>query len=834
MAAQKNPCVDLVKKTLGEELTDKQTEELVEMLERRAANRRKRTPGLDEQDSLIEAANELALQKKIEALAEKRGRLVNRAADSRWRDRQRRSAEAGMSESQAIRATLVNVEGPFAEAASNVDTRARGLESDLIGPMIGELRTAGLLDAVTATDRTFEGRVAIEMARANGDTRVAPTGDRHAEAVARIFVRYGEASRVMQNDAGAVIPKLVGYITRQSHDQISVRGKGEEPDFIRWRDYILPRLDERTFDDAIDVNEFLRLAWNAISENNHQTASGADSGGFVGPGNLAKKLSADRLFIFKDAQAWMEYNAEFGRTSLFESVINGLRFAARNTALMQEFGTNPEAAFDARIKAAVERAKKVSDIKEQDELLGRQMKAEFRQVSGGFLERGNPTLALYAGTTRVVVNTLTLGGVVLASIPDIGIRAAVLNHNGITFLDSYRNSVTALFDGIGSAEKRRIADEMYAGVQGVIGSIAERYNHTGRVADSVSRMSTSFFKWGLLTAWTDGWSRGTALKLARHTANLVRDGKAFADLPARYQTTLARYGITEKEWALFHKADLRMADGEHFLMSDSVHSVPDADVAAYLGKPNATERELRIARRDLQTKLSTYYTDQVRETLTIAGAGEQVALNQGLSTGTLSGEIWRTFMQFKQFPVTFWRKHIRRELYRGGKVDVSGLAHLIVSTTALGYVALLLDDLRRGREPRQVDDAGDAWKLFMASMVKGGGASIYGDILFTQANYGGLPDLLAGPTVGLAEKYAKALKAALHGEDAKAKLANAAIASVPFNNLFYTRLGLDYLILRDIQENLNPGYLRRYERQVERDYNLEHWLPPTETAGIVD
>lgn len=833
-----NPCAELVKKALGEELSDKQTEEIVERLERRAANRRKRTPGLDEQDALIEAANDLAVEQKTAALIEKRSRLINRAADARRRDYLKRATDAGMKASQAIRAKLVGVEGPWAESADSVDARARGMESnELVGPMIGELRTAGLLDAVTSTDRTFELRVADEMARANGDTRVAPTGDKHAEAVAKIYNRYIETGRVMQNDSGAHTPKLEGYVARQSHDQLSVRGDGTPESFAKWRDVQLRVLDERTFDDAIDREEFLRLAWDAISANDHVGARGADAGlsdGFSGPGNMAKRLSADRVFIYKSPAAWMEYNALYGRTSLFESVLNTLRFAARNTALMQEFGTNPEMAFDAWVRAAADKAGKASDLKEQDELLGSQFKAEFREISGGFGERGNPTLAMYAGTSRALVNTMTLGGILASALPDIAVRISVLKHNGIGLLEGYRSSLLGLFEGMTNKEKRRAADDMGAGVQGVLGTIADRYNHTGRIADSVSKMSTTFFKWNIMTAWTDGWSRGTALKLARSNANDIREGKAFADLPPREQTTLRRHGIGEKEWSLFSKVDLRVADGEHYLLSDSVNSLSDADIKAYMGKPDATERDLRLARRELRTKLGTYYTQQVRDSMTIADAGDRVALNLRTDTGTPVGEVWRTFAHLKQYPVTYWRKHLRRELRRGGKTDVSGLAHLIVMTTLLGYASITLKDLAMGRGVREVDDGEDAWKLVLASMAKGGGLSLIGDALFTEANHSGLASMVAGPTVGLAERYQKVVKAAMRGEDFGAKLVGAAVSTVPFNNLLYTRLGLDWLILRDVQESLNPGYLRRYERQIERDYNVEHWMPPTETAEIFD
>jgi len=52
--------------------------------------------------------------------------------------------------------------------------------------------------------------------------------------------------------------------------------------------------------------------------------------------------------------------------------------------------------------------------------------------------------------------------------------------------------------------------------------------------------------------------------------------------------------------------------------------------------------------------------------------------------------------------------------------------------------------------------------------------------------------------------------------------------NTPFNNLFWLRPLLDYAILFNIQESLNPGYLRRMERKVERQNNQQFLFKPSE------
>mgnify|MGYP001594006474 CR=1 FL=1 len=63
--------------------------------------------------------------------------------------------------------------------------------------------------------------------------------------------------------------------------------------------------------------------------------------------------------------------------------------------------------------------------------------------------------------------------------------------------------------------------------------------------------------------------------------------------------------------------------------------------------------------------------------------------------------------------------------------------------------------------------------------------------------------------------------------DAGAKLLRTGINTLPGINLFYTRAALDYLILYQMQESINPGYLRRMERRIEKENGQKFFLPPS-------
>jgi hypothetical protein len=109
---------------------------------------------------------------------------------------------------------------------------------------------------------------------------------------------------------------------------------------------------------------------------------------------------------------------------------------------------------------------------------------------------------------------------------------------------------------------------------------------------------------------------------------------------------------------------------------------------------------------------------------------------------------------------------------------------------------------------------------------------IYGDFLFGEANrFGqGFLTTLGGPAIGKADQIFQLWNAIKAGDDAGAQALRFTISNTPYANLFYTRMAADYLFLYELQEAMNPGYLRRMERRVEQETGAEWWLRPSEAV----
>lgn len=828
MSAQ--ACIDAIKKAVGDDLTDDQLTEIFELLERKAARKRAADPLLSAERSLIDAAEELANESKLESLIEKRNRYF---AVLRKQQRQARIEQFNGDYRKAISAMNVGREGNVYGAGNSVDAIGKGVEAELRGALFARLRRDGLLEVAKTRDPLFEQRVATEMARLNGSKVARSTGDKNAESLAKAFNDTLEAARLLQNEAGAFIRKLPGYIVRQGHDMYKIRNTPRE----QWVADMKQWLDPATFNANQTADEFLNQVYANLSSGVHLSMGDSDwLSGFKGPGNLAKKLSQERTLHFKDPETWMAYNQKYGVGSLYDAVNGHIDKAAKSTALLRVWGPNPESAFAAEIDQALIRLRDEGRYEDAEALASASrngmLKAEFDQLTGASNIPGSVKIAWWGSVTRMVITMSKLGGMTLSAFPDIHVRAAALRHNGVNMMEGYANAMQSLFGRFNKGESREVADLLNVGTQGMVGAIFERFSAADNLPGKAAKLQNLFFKLNLGTWWNDVMSRGVGLILSRNLGNYAIAGRAFGDFDARLQTTLRRYGIDEAEWNVLRQANAKAADGEHFLVADGLDDVSDEVIAGWLGKESAGPGELKRAREELKTRLNTYYQDQVSESMTVAGAKERAMTRQDIPPGTVWGEAIRFMMQFKQYPITFVSKHIGRELYRGDKKDWGGIASLIVGTTALGYVSMTAKDFVKGRTPRTPEDAGGWADLFYASMMQGGGLGIFTDFLFGEYNRfgGGLAETIAGPLVGTANDVIRVWHAAIRGEDFGATAFKTVLNNTPFINLFYARAAMDYLILYNIQEMMNPGYLRRYEQRIKRENNQEFILPPSEVV----
>lgn len=782
------------------------------------------------QDILKNASRSL----KESSLLQKRNALINAMVEKQILGQISNFNNPG----DGLAAVLAGSVKAFKGARDSVDARGKALTTKYMGQFIRDLEVEGL------EEHFASGKMDLDIVRElwelpNGKPGV--TKNLEAQKIASIINKYQNDLVNRQNMAGAFIKLMPGYIVRQSHNIISLRKAG----YAAWRDAVIDKLDpEKTFK-GMDPDEFLREAYNGLSTGQHlknkaENASADDAVlfGFTGPANLAKRVSSERALHFKSAEAWQEYNQLFGTRELRESVIAGFEYGARNLALLEKLGTNPE--------AMVERVRNqlIRDNSGDDKIVRDLRSATIDNIMAELTGKtkvpgGNITAARIGFGWRVVNNLAKLGGATLSSITDIPFQAALLRDQGQSLLHGYANAFHNIFRGRGDAETKQIARSIGVGLDGIISDIASRFSAEDTMPGMMAKMQQRFFKLNLMAWWNDSHKTGVGLMIANDLAEQAH--LPWDKLRPDLAKSLENYSIAQREWDLIRETVYTAENGHKYITPDKIDGIDLDRVKKALNLPKNTKasavlREATKLRNDINTALQTYIVDSADYAIPTPGAYEKALFNQGTQTGTALGEALRYVAQFKSFPVVVLRKGIGKELYKDGanditealfkgKGDMLGLAHLMVATTLFGYAAMAAKDVFKGREPRDIKDP-DTWK---AAMLQGGGLGIYGDFILGEYSRHGNSfwATILGPTASTVEDLMGLKTAIMRGEDSGAKAMKILINNTPFINLFYTRAAMDYLFLYQLQESLNPGYLRRLEQSIMRENNQQFYVPPS-------
>jgi len=253
-----------------------------------------------------------------------------------------------------------------------------------------------------------------------------------------------------------------------------------------------------------------------------------------------------------------------------------------------------------------------------------------------------------------------------------------------------------------------------------------------------------------------------------------------------------------------------------------------ADDAAWQPRADAA---LADARRDLEVKLRRFFADEMRFAYIETDATSRRLALQGTQGGTVVGEIMRTLAQFKGWPIAFTQRTLGRAIY--GQPNRTAMDRLLTGANVgsvvatmmfAGYLTLTLKDLLRGYGPRDPTER----QTLLAALVQGGGAGIFGDFLFGQANrFGGsFAATVAGPLVGgVGEDLQKLYLMAREGDVKSGRALGILLQNTPFLNLWYLRPVLDFLVLNALREHLSPGHLSKLDRDRRRDFGQERVLP---------
>lgn len=743
------------------------------------------------------------------------------------------------------------------------------------GHLMRELTDAGLFRGLRGSE-AFQrevGRELFELSRADAGEphQVGRTGSATALQAANIINKYQALAKYTLNRAGAWIGDYSGYITKTTHDAGKMWRKGLDPSaslvgrtmqavrnlspierqafrdqwsdraYKSWRDYTLPKLDhDRTFLglDSDGVEKFMKSVWEGLTTGTHGPGPGMKDAAFSGPGNLAKRLSEERVLHFADADTWMDYNKEFGVGRWHEQIEGNLIKAGHDFALLDRWGTNPRAEYENDIQRT---ARKFRDTDNRGvaalEASRSKLMHEFGYLDGTSDRPWNAQVSEVFRGLRNIETMAHLGSVNFThGFGAFVTKAGELKYHGAGLLERYWNTFSSFWNGPrGRGEDMRHAyDLLGSGYDGQHLHYLSQFSLDDSGPGMLARGAAMTMRSTGLTYVLNAQKAGTRAFMARTLGKLVDRG--FGDLPEPIQRDFHQYGISSMEW------DAMRAAPDHTQVSGRTWLTPDAPLrAGPIDAGNGTDLYTDKMRRETALKMHVYYNDAADKGIIQPGIAEKTLLG-GTHAGTPTGDLVRAVTQFKLWPIAATRQVLGREWY--GRPDAStasrlgGIMSVVVASTVLGYLRDTTRDLMNGREPADPRNL----RILSHALMSGGGMGIMADLFFgelpktAQSAFSTIGGPLAGAAYQFKSIFDNMASAAVHGDmstdkghplhNVGAETTKAALDNAPLVNIWWVRAALNYAFLYHLQEWMNPGFHQRQAAALKKRTGQEYYLSP--------
>jgi hypothetical protein len=657
------------------------------------------------------------------------------------------------------------------------------------------------------------------------------TQDLAARDMAAAWAKTENLAVDLFNQAGGSMKKLQRYLPQPDMAVAKLVKQGFEAwkktradrwdwDRMRWPDGTVIAVEDR---DALIKNIYDTLSTDGASK--------IDDKAFRGKGRaVGNMLDNNRFIHYKNADAWIADLNEFGDANPFEVMVRHMENMAHRTAMVQQFGPNPDMTF-ANIEAIVK--KKAAGLSPQDKASADAMlKNKFRPMTE-VITRSNPMdpNSLMGASATALSNILTsaqLGSAALLAIPgDFMQTVAVRALNKMKLfggMDFYFKSIATdkkFMEQI-ATQSGFVFDEVVSATYA-----ATRFTGMATVGPAYSRrVSDTIMRASLMSGHTKAarWSaQAEFMGLLQRSAET-----SFDDLP--FVKVMQRYGITKAEW------DSVRANVKAFQPKQGVNFLRPIDIL-----------NTKLANKDaLYRKFQGMVFEESRKMVPESTIEGTVTLKDTSRPDTLVGLLLHSFAMYKNFPISFWMVYGRLGMTSDSvKGRLGFFAGLGAGMTMVGAMGVQMREVAQGRDPMPMNDP----KFYGKAFLSGGALSIWGDFLFggvNQATGGGPTETAAGPLVSwLGDTTQLAFGDTFNwvnsvgglGTENKlpAKMVEYAKRYTPGSNLWWARLALERQAWDRLQEIADPkAYRKRKQRAAmqKEKYGNEYWWPQGETSPL--
>lgn len=732
----------------------------------------------------------------------------------------------------------------------------------------GDLLNSNLFDYAFSGADDMNIGLAIHDIQAGGD---GMKFGKDAAATAKILADHQEALRIDLNQAGANIDKNSDRLFRRTHDAYKIARAGGEAfgsdaAFEAWKKQgNMDHLDwSQSFDGELQGENVavrdkrLKSIFTQFASGEHLNWSESGTAG-RGAGNITTKIAAQRELVFDHPKYDVNYDKAFGRgSSIADSVFHSVSMGGKDLGIMREWGPNP--------KANIERFKDdwSKELVEQGRAADQEaLKKAFRSEmdnTWNLLSKppAHPSDGIAARTfaaVRQTTGTAAIGMSVCSNIGDLPLRAsqlAMYSDGGV--LKNLAGDTAHMFTGSGLsvAAQRELAAE--AGIRLESAHMPLDPNQVAHVGfNALAKFNQQVMKMSGHSWWSNRIRTNSLAADAYRYANSL--GKSLADLPEGQQRALRQFGIGDKEWEVIRGvAPSDLGNGNKGLVTSDILDHDLKNFTSLANGANPSVGALTRARGDLAASYRNLMGEMADRSTSAPSIANQAVMQMGrIPAHTLMGELYRGALQLKGFAVNYMRNQVGRELYGysqdkmgfpeamatmlkgstpGGKSARAGLAKLVATGVGFGYISNTLRDVATGKSVE--DPTGEHWGDAMKRAFARQSLGLYSDFLFAEVpENSSMWDRIGhmtGPEFGFAsDTFNNTTKLMSHldkaAEDGRDETDNfykdaqrafsTTYRNTPGTSLFWTKYAMDYLVLNNISEMLNPGYQHRLQSRSE-------------------
>lgn len=778
-------------------------------------------------EKLHKAAEGAAKELIAEAAKKKQRVALTILAHDRIQNHLNERTMAGVSGLDALKRMVAfhsDTKGNFL----SVETQARTIERNALRQMVGLLEASnpkffGLVESregVAAITKELFGEV---------------SGVKEAKDGAAVWKSVNEALRQRFNRAGGDIGKLEDWGLPHHHSQRLVAKAGREQwsgDLLGWinRERYLNEDGTRMSDNQL--LDFLFPAWETIATGG---ANKQEPGRPAIGGMRANRGNESRQIHFKDAESYMAYQEKYGERPLYEVLTDHISAIAKDIALVETFGPNADLTYRFFREKAVRDAK-MADPTRLGKIQEEAIKTDglYNIVAGRSMPVASEWLANSFDTLRNWLIASRLGSAVISSLSDEATLHLTAHVNNLPFMQVLANELAALNPA--NQMEKRMALRAGLAMNTLIASLNNRFGQETLGASSSSKIASTVMRASGLNALTEARKRAFGVTMM---SSLGQISKEFGNLKALDEydhRILLSKGITDTDFAVWREAQLEDWGGGNntMLTPDAIYRIPD-DVLAKIA-PSTNPQRLR---EQAATRLLGIVLEETDMAVIEPGAKERAITTGGLQRGTWKGELTRSFFLFKSFPIAMIARHWMRAMDMDTNLGKAAyIGTLVASTTILGAMAMQINEVLNGRDPRNLNPLEGGARNWIQAMLKGGSLGIYGDFLFSESTqYGQSPVAsVLGPMIGLGESVFNLTQGnitqAILGKDthAGAELVRFVKGNTPGASLWYAKAALDRIVFHQLQEHFSPGYLAKMRARSSREFGQSWWWEPGETA----